>query len=71
MSDQDRPIDILNPDRKPAIAEKRCTAAPFGCGKPVKDSDFTTEISKREFGISGLCQACQDVAFAPESGDDE
>jgi hypothetical protein len=50
------------------------------CGKPpttvpqpidVHDNDapksflFKDEISAVEYGISGMCQACQDVAFAP------
>ena len=32
-------------------------------------SEFRDELSWREFGISGLCQKCQDVVFAPD--DDE
>jgi hypothetical protein len=50
------------------------------CGKPpttvpqpidVHDNDaprsflFKDEISAVEYGISGMCQACQDIAFAP------
>jgi hypothetical protein len=31
------------------------------CGKPAVE--FTDEISKREFSISGLCQECQDRIF--------
>jgi len=33
------------------------------CGKPAVE--FTDEISRVEFGISGLCQKCQDFVFAP------
>ena len=35
---------------------------PF-CKKPVSIEDFKDEISKREYKISGLCQACQDKTF--------
>jgi hypothetical protein len=35
------------------------------CGKnPV--GEFTDELSKREYLISGCCQACQDKMFADE-----
>jgi hypothetical protein len=33
------------------------------CNKPVADSEFVDECSKREYRISGLCQACQDEIF--------
>lgn len=33
------------------------------CGKPAVE--FTDEISRREFAISGFCQKCQDWVFAP------
>lgn len=68
MNNQDRPIDILNPDRKPAIVEQRCTRQPFGCGKTFLYSDLKTQLSRDEYNISGLCQPCQDSAFAPEEG---
>ena len=35
---------------------------PF-CGRLVKDEDFTDDRSRREFGISGICQKCQDRTF--------
>jgi hypothetical protein len=33
------------------------------CGNPVKMEDFKDDISRREFGIGGMCQACQDSIF--------
>lgn len=33
------------------------------CGKKVIEDEFRDEISKREFKISGMCQACQDRVF--------
>jgi hypothetical protein len=38
------------------------------CGAPAVE--FSDEISKREFSISGLCQKCQDVVFAPDEEDE-
>ncbi len=35
---------------------------PF-CGKPVNQADFKDELSRKEFGITGICQACQDDFF--------
>jgi len=32
------------------------------CKQPV--GEFTDEISKKEYAITGLCQACQDIVFA-------
>jgi len=35
---------------------------PF-CRKVVRKQDFKDDLSKREYGISGLCQLCQDSVF--------
>ncbi len=35
---------------------------PF-CSKPINESDFRDELSKKEFKISGICQKCQDDFF--------
>lgn len=50
----------------PYTARKRPTC--IDCGKLAVA--FTDELSQREFAISGLCQACQDVAFR-EPDEDE
>lgn len=42
---------------------------PF-CAKPVVAEDFRDALSRREFGISGLCQACQ-ISFFGKGDDDE
>ena len=34
------------------------------CNKPINVRDFKDSLSKREFEISGLCQACQDETFS-------
>ncbi len=36
---------------------------PF-CNKPIHAGEFRDEISVREYGISGLCQKCQDGMFS-------
>ena len=41
---------------------------PF-CKITIDHSSFTSELSKREFKISGLCQACQDKTFDPPAED--
>tara|TARA_Y100000310_G_scaffold177227_1_gene177319 strand:+ start:2223 stop:2432 length:210 start_codon:yes stop_codon:yes gene_type:complete len=47
--------------RSTAIENDICVKPPFGCGKPA--TEFTDELSKREFTISGLCQMCQNKIF--------
>jgi hypothetical protein len=43
-----------------AVESKMC---PF-CGKKIDpEKEFKDELSRREFGISGLCQGCQDGVF--------
>lgn len=51
-------------DRPHAKLERRCVIAPVGCGKPI--TKFNDELSEKEYGISGLCQACQDRIFKEE-----
>lgn len=48
-------------DRTISITNDKCVRPPIGCGKPI--GEFRDEISKREYTISGLCQACQDEIF--------
>ncbi len=49
--------------RTAAIKGDTCTL----CKRPA--TAFTDAISKREYALSGLCQKCQDVVFAPEEDD--
>ncbi len=35
---------------------------PF-CKKPIKKNEFKDALSVKEYGISGLCQKCQDETF--------
>lgn len=40
---------------------KHCARVPVGCGKPLVP--FKDTLSAKEYGISGLCQNCQDEIF--------
>lgn len=33
------------------------------CGKSIVEAEFKDALSVKEFGISGMCQACQDSIF--------
>jgi len=44
--------------REKSISYNRCLKEPMGCGGPAVK--FKSEVSRKEFSISGLCQRCQD-----------
>ena len=42
------------------------------CHNPIGESEFRDDLSKKEYTISGLCQACQDAIFTePDWLDDD
>jgi|TARA_Y100000296_G_scaffold80118_1_gene105039 hypothetical protein len=43
-----------------AMAGNQCVS----CGESA--GDFRDELSRKEYGISGLCQCCQDSIFGTE-----
>lgn len=47
-----------------ATAECRCVSPPIGCGQPLPVDALKDDASRREYGITGLCQVCQDRLFA-------
>jgi len=47
--------------RTTAIENDVCVREPYGCGKPA--IAFRDSVSRDEYRISGLCQACQDLVF--------
>jgi len=52
---------------KEAFGRSRQDAACVTCGSTkINKSDFRNEISLREFGISHMCQACQDSVFGED-----
>ena len=55
---------LLNEFTKNAFGRERTGNACVTCGNTkVADSDFKDEVSRREFRISHMCQACQDSVF--------
>jgi uncharacterized CHY-type Zn-finger protein len=50
-------LNLFGRSRTLAIAGAQCVA----CGRPA--TEFRNELSRKEFGISGLCQHCQDRFF--------
>ena len=57
--DVEKPAFQIFPAAKDAVEANLC---PF-CGKEIKEADFCDDLSKKEYGISGLCQDCQDDVF--------
>ena len=57
---------LFGRSRTLAIAGNGCVS----CGKSAVD--FRDELSRKEHGISGLCQGCQDEIFGgPEENDEK
>lgn len=50
-------LDLFGRSRTLAMAGRGCVT----CGKSA--DNFRDEISRREYKISGMCQACQDLVF--------
>lgn len=50
-------LSVFGRSRSLAKAGNSCVI----CGKSA--NEFRDELSQREYGISGLCQACQDEIF--------
>ncbi|KKL85636.1 hypothetical protein LCGC14_1952760 [marine sediment metagenome] len=46
--------------RTSSIKSDTCVA----CGAKAPPESFKDALSKKEYSISGMCQSCQDVAFA-------
>jgi hypothetical protein len=57
---------LFGRSRSLAIAGSGCVK----CGETA--TDFRDELSRKEYGISGFCQSCQDDIFGPDDeGKDE
>lgn len=54
---QPRPADLLFPDRIPRMKKHICMTC------SGKFEGFDSELSQKEFLISGMCQKCQDEVF--------
>lgn len=54
--------DEIKSSMQKYISKRKCGVCPF-CGLSAKKMKFKDERSKKEFNMSGLCQACQDRTF--------
>lgn len=56
--------EIFGFDREETILSNKCVPPPCGCGKDINpETEFSDELSRKEYTISGFCQACQDKVF--------
>lgn len=53
-------IDSANPSGRRRVASIKADICAW-CGKSV--TNFRDETSRKEYAISGFCQACQDEVF--------
>ena len=60
------PLDVVKAlqDLALAHATMRCIQLPIGCAGPA--TQFRDDLSRTEYGISGLCQTCQDKVFGTD-----
>lgn len=56
-------MGLIKPGTTDLIKEGKCPM----CGEKINVNTFTSELSLKEFVISGMCQECQDGIF----GEDE
>jgi hypothetical protein len=49
----------LYPEKLKLVQRGNCVI----CKKKIKEKDFRDEKSRKEYSISGICQACQDTLF--------
>lgn len=62
MRSINKPAFQIFPDKARMISQGLCPI----CGRKIKESEFRDEKSRREYLISGLCQACQDEIFGED-----
>ena len=55
--------ELFGRGRKVAMDNQMCVI----CGDDA--NHFTNELSRREYGISGMCQSCQDGVFSVDNED--
>ena len=58
-------LSTIIPHRELYMSHQRCVSC--GCHA----DSFKDDISAKEYTISGLCQECQDIAFAPYDEEEE
>ena len=62
---EDTAMRLFGRSRRLAIAGNQCVK----CG--AHNLEFRDELSRKEHGISGFCQSCQDDIFGPRDEDKE
>lgn len=60
---QQNVMGIFGIDLQKTLDAMSCIDKPIGCGQPVTVESFKDPLSLKEYGISGLCQACQNKIF--------
>lgn len=55
---------LYKPEEGPLVAS--CISKPFGCGRLVRAEEIESwdSLTRTEWGISQLCNVCQDEVFA-------
>lgn len=54
-----KPAFQLFPEKANRVREEMCPT----CSNPINKKDFKDALSIKEYGISGMCQECQDSIF--------
>ena len=59
------PPDLSKPAFQvfPEAADRIMCSVCATCPNPILDMDFKDEMSIKEYGISGMCQECQDSVY--------
>ena len=57
--DTNKPVFQIFPEQVERIDNHQCVT----CPNDINDMDFRDELSVKEYGISGMCQECQDSIF--------
>jgi hypothetical protein len=57
--DTSKPFFQWNPIAADRVRANRCIT----CNLPIIETDFTDDLSKKEYSVSGMCQKCQDKTF--------
>ena len=64
--DLSKPAFAIFPEAADRIMQSICVT----CPAPIVDADFDNELSRKEYGISGMCQSCQDNVFGDNNEED-
>jgi hypothetical protein len=52
-------VTKMFPDAQAFVNQNKCPL----CQRSISAQSFRDELSRKEYSISGLCQACQDKTF--------